>query len=92
MSATARGLREQLAAQTHEASVTSRELDLQQALSWLDELDAIVSAILDSRSWKIGRALTSAIGRLRGPSRISAPERRERLRDEVRLWRRRLEK
>jgi hypothetical protein len=87
--ATARGLREQLAAQTHEAAVTSRELDLQQALSWLDELDAIAAAILDSRSWKIGRALTAAIGRL-GPSRISAPERREKLMDEVRTWRRRL--
>jgi hypothetical protein len=62
--------------------------DLQRALSWVDELDALFSAILDSRSWKIGRALTAAIGRLLGRSQISAAERRDRLMDEVRSWRR----
>jgi hypothetical protein len=62
--------------------------DLRRALFWLDELDTIFSALLDSRSWKIGRALTSAMGRLLGRSQtISAPERRDRLMDEVRSWR-----
>jgi hypothetical protein len=50
----------------------------------LDELDAIISAILDSRSWKIGRTLTVAMRRLFGPSRIGAPERRDQLIAEVR--------
>ncbi|MBW8879478.1 MAG: hypothetical protein JF614_31475 [Acidobacteria bacterium] len=60
---------------------------LHHALSWLDELDAIFSAILDSRSWKIGRALTAAMRRFLGRSRTSAPERRDRLMAEVRSWR-----
>ncbi len=60
---------------------------LHRALSWLDELDAIVSALLDSRSWKIGRALTTAMGRLLGRSQTSALERRDRLMAEVRSWR-----
>ncbi|HKH48262.1 MAG TPA: hypothetical protein VKM72_26685, partial [Thermoanaerobaculia bacterium] len=60
----------------------------QRALSWLDELDAIVSAILDSRSWKIGRAITGAMGWFRRRPRISAPERRDRLMAELRHWRR----
>jgi hypothetical protein len=57
---------------------------LHRALSWLDELDAIFSAILDSRSWKIGRTLTTAMGRLLGRSQTSALERRDRLMAEVR--------
>ena len=32
---------------------------LHRSLTWLDELDAIISAILASRSWRIGRALTT---------------------------------
>jgi hypothetical protein len=60
----------------------------QRSLSWLEELDAIVSAIFESRSWKIGRAITSALGRLRGKEQqISAAERRERLMQEIRRWR-----
>lgn len=88
MQATTRSLRERFAAEIHAAEVTSREADLRRALSWLDELDAIVSSILESHSWRIGRAFTRAIGRLRGPARIGAPERHERLMDEVRTWRR----
>ena len=63
--------------------------DLHRAHSWLDELDAIVSAILGSRSWKIGRAFIIPIQRLLGRSQTSASERRDRLMDEVRSWRRR---
>lgn len=59
--------------------------DLQRALSWAEELDAIVSAILDSRSWKIGRAIT-VMRRLFARPEISAPERRDRVRAEVRSW------
>jgi hypothetical protein len=88
LQATAQGLREQLAAHRHAVAVASREPELQRALSWLDELNAIVSAILDSRSWKIGRAITAAIGRLRGGAPTSASMRRDRLMDEVRSWRR----
>jgi hypothetical protein len=55
----------------------------------LDALDAIVSAILASRSWRIGRAITASLGRLLpGRSRIGAPERRDRLMAEVRRRRR----
>jgi hypothetical protein len=61
---------------------------LHQALGWLDELDAIVSAILTSRSWRIGRALTSAMRGLLERPRISAAERRDRLMAEVRHRRR----
>jgi hypothetical protein len=86
--ATAQGLREQLAAHRHAVAVASREPELQRALSWLDELNAIVSAILDSRSWKIGHAITAAMGRLRGGAPTSASTRRDRLMDEVRSWRR----
>jgi hypothetical protein len=71
----------------HQNALATDAANLHRALSWLDELDAIVSAILDSRSWKIGRAITAAMGRLRGWSRISAPERRDRLMAEVRRWR-----
>jgi hypothetical protein len=85
---TARGLRDQIAARDHAVAVASREPDLQRALSWLDELNAIVSAILDSRSWKIGRAFTAALRPPRGGSPTSASTRRDRLMDEVRSWRR----
>lgn len=61
--------------------------DLQRALAWIDELDAIVSAILESRSWKVGHAITSAMRRLKG-TRTGAAERRDRLVAEVRKWRR----
>lgn len=125
--ATARGLRDRLTAQTHEATslreaqegllaahqnalavgvverqraenalaaerqraqdaLASGREDLQRALSWLDELDVLFSALLDSRSWKIGRAITAALGRLRGRPQISAPERRDQLMEEVRRW------
>ncbi len=56
-------------------------------LSWIDELDAIVSAILASRSWRIGRAIIG-MGRLLRRSRAGAPERRDRLMAEIRSWRR----
>ena len=49
--------------------------DLRRALSWLDELNALFSATLDSRSWKIGRALTGPVRRLLGGAKISAAER-----------------
>jgi hypothetical protein len=75
-------LARQLTAQAH-----ARAASLHRAVTWIDELDAIVSALLDSRSWKIGRALTSVVGCLRGRSRISAAERRDRLMAEVRRWR-----
>lgn len=61
--------------------------DLRRALSWLDELDAIVSAILESRSWKIGRAVTNVLGLFKRPQ-TSAAERRDRLMSEIRSWRR----
>ncbi len=74
-----------LLATHHSLQATTR--DLRRALSWLGELDALFSAVLESRSWKIGRAVTSALGRLLGRSEISAPERRDRLMAEVRRWR-----
>lgn len=94
--ATTRGLRDQLTVQTNAVaslnapvvSVAESAADFQRTLSWLDELDAIFSATLDSRSWKIGRAITTAAGRLLGRSRITAAERRDRLMAEVRSWRR----
>jgi hypothetical protein len=101
--ATTRNLRDRLSAQTdtvedlqqaqerllaaYQNALATRAADLHRAFSWLDELDAIFSATLDSRSWKIGRALTTAMGRPLGESRISAPERRDRLMAEVRSWR-----
>jgi hypothetical protein len=72
-----------------EALATSAA-DLRRALSWLDELDAIFTATLDSRAWKIGRAVTGSLGslgRLLGRSKISAAERRDRLMNKVRSWR-----
>jgi hypothetical protein len=71
----------------HRNALAAGTVDLHRALSWLDELDAIASATLDSRSWKIGRALTLPVGRLLGRSRTSARERRDRLMAEVRRWR-----
>jgi hypothetical protein len=82
-----------LAASLHEAQdgllakYHAGAADLHRAHAWLDELDAIVSAILDSRSWKIGRALTTAMGRLLGRSETSASEHRDRLMAKVRRWR-----
>jgi hypothetical protein len=78
------GARDLLAAHQRLLATTR---DLHRALSWLDELDAIVSAILDSRSWKIGRAITAAMRRLRGRPRISAAEHRDRLMAKARSWR-----
>ncbi|HSS75928.1 MAG TPA: sulfotransferase [Thermoanaerobaculia bacterium] len=69
-------------------SLPATKRDLHHAHSWLDELDAIFSAILDSRSWKIGNTITAAIGRLVGRSQTRAPERRDQLMAEVRRWRR----
>ncbi len=69
----------------HNLQATAR--DLRRALSWLGELDALFSAVLESRSWKIGRAVTSTMGRLLGRSEISASERRDRLMADVRRWR-----
>jgi hypothetical protein len=57
-------------------------------LTWLDQLDDIFRATLESRSWRIGRALTSL---LPGSSRIGARERRDRLMAEVWDWRERPE-
>jgi hypothetical protein len=62
--------------------------ELHRANSWLDELDALFSAVLESRSWRIGRAVTSAMGRLLGRPETGAPARRDRLMAEVRRWRR----
>jgi hypothetical protein len=81
--------RNELAA--HQGALAAQEnalAGLHRAHSWLGELDAIISAILDSRSWKIGRAITVPIQRLLGKSQTSAAERRDRLMDEVRRWRR----
>ncbi len=84
----AEDLQRRLAARTESAENLHRRLTaqtetaerLQQAL---DALDALVSALLASRSWKIGRAMT-AVRRLFGSSQISASERRDRLLAEVR--------
>ena len=94
--ATTRGLRDQLTVQTNAVaslsapvvSVAESAADLHRALSWLDELNAVFSATLDSRSWKIGRAITTVTGRLFGRAQITAAERRDRLMAEVRSWRR----
>jgi hypothetical protein len=88
--ATVRGLRDQLTAQTSAPAALGTEgaADLRRALSWLDELDAIFSATLVSRSWRIGRAITSVMGRLLGRAQITAAGRRDRLMAEVRSWRR----
>jgi hypothetical protein len=101
--ATTRGLRDRLTALTntaasleqaqegllaaHQNALATDAANLHRALSWLDELDAIVSAILDSRTWKIGRAMTSALG-LRKRRQPGAPERRDRLMAGIRRWRR----
>lgn len=80
-------MREAELQRTQDALTSGRE-DLHRALSWFNELDALFSALLDSRSWKIGRTLTAALGRLTGRSQISASERRDRLMTEVRRgWR-----
>jgi hypothetical protein len=51
----------------------------------LGELDALLSAVFASRSWKLGAALTGLARRLLGRSaRISAAERRDRLMEEAR--------
>jgi len=58
----------------------------------IDELDRIVDAILASRSWKIGSALTTAFRKLLGrPAAPTAAERRESLMDAVRRVRARRE-
>ncbi len=75
-------------AQAHANALAVGASDLQRALAWIDELDAIVSAILESRSWKMGHAITSAMRRLLGGTRTGAAERRDRLMAEVRKWRR----
>jgi hypothetical protein len=87
-----RSLGDRLTAQTNTAASLQHAQEgllaaHQSALSWLDELDTIFSAILDSRSWKIGRAITTAMGLLR-PAKTSAPERRDRLMAKIRSWRR----
>ena len=69
-------------------ALTAGEEDLRRAHTWIDEMDAVVSALLTSRSWKIGRALTTALGLL-GRSQSSASEHRDRLMDEIRSSRRR---
>ncbi|MFL6234449.1 MAG: hypothetical protein ACJ76N_15055 [Thermoanaerobaculia bacterium] len=71
----------------HRNARAQNEADLHRALSSLQELDALFSAVLESRSWKIGRAVTAAMGRLRGRPWPSAPEKRDRLMAEVRRWR-----
>jgi hypothetical protein len=60
--------------------------DLHRTRSWLEELNSLFSAMLDSRTWKIGRAITTA-ARLFRRSQTSAAERRDRLMAEVRRWR-----
>ena len=67
-----------------QAALASGAADLELAHSRLDELDAIFSATLESRSWKVGRAVTLLMGRLLGRPRASAAERRDRLMAEVR--------
>ncbi|MFL6260644.1 MAG: sulfotransferase family protein [Thermoanaerobaculia bacterium] len=84
--ASLRQAQDELAA-ARQSALASGEADLHRALSWLDELDAIFSATLDSRSWQIGRAATTVMRSLLGGSRISSPERRDRLMAEVRQWR-----
>jgi hypothetical protein len=71
------GLRE--LANAKAAAVAKRD----RALAWVDEADAILAATFASRSWRIGRAVTTLLG-LRGRSRLSSDERRERLMAEVR--------
>lgn len=61
--------------------------DLHRALSWVEELNAIISALLESRSWKIGSAVTGATRRFLGPARTSAAQRRDRVMADVRRWR-----
>ena len=78
-----------LAAQTNTvATLQETQEGLRRALSWLDELDAILAATLDSRSWKIGRAITGLMGRFFGRPKIGAPEHHNRLKAEIRSWRR----
>ena len=104
--ATTQDLRDQLATQTHRAEGLQRAQEelraahekarasdaaaLHSALSWLYELDGLFSAVLDSRSRRIGRAVTRTLGRLLGRSQIGAPERRDRLMAEFRQWRKNL--
>ena len=62
--------------------------DLERAETWLDELDGIIAAIFASRSWKLGAALTGFARRLLGrPADLSAAERWNRIRKEMRRWR-----
>jgi hypothetical protein len=85
---TGESLQRDLAARTESAESLQRRLaartetaeSLRQAL---DELDTLFSALLESRSWKIGRAITAA-RRFLGQSQISASERRDRLMAAVR--------
>jgi hypothetical protein len=74
--------------QSQQAKLAAARSLRDRLLSWIDELDAIVTAILASRSWRIGRAVTSSMGRFLRRSQTSAPERHERLMAEIRSWRR----
>jgi hypothetical protein len=68
-----------------ERGMAAATAELERTRPWLAETDAILAATLESRSWRIGRAVTTLLGLL-GRSQISAAERRERLLAEVRSW------
>lgn len=64
------------------AAETDRSVTLDRAI---EELDALISALLTSRSWRLGRALTAGPRGLLGrPSRPGAAERRDLLMAEIR--------
>lgn len=101
--ATARTLRDRLTAQTDTATSLQEAQDgllaayqsqlatthgqRARLLSWLDELDDIVTDLLAYRSWKLGRAIIG-MGRFLGRPQTGAPERHGRLMAEIRSWRR----
>jgi len=61
-------------------------------LGWIEELDLLITGILGSRTWKAGRAITSAMRRILGGAKPDVSERRDQLRDEVRHWRQETDK
>lgn len=86
------GAREVLASASALSRSTARSAqlgsDLERADRWLTELDGIISALFASRTWKLGATVAGLARRLlRSPPGLTAADRRNRVREEVRRWR-----
>jgi hypothetical protein len=72
-----------------EAALRSQaSADVHRTTIWIEALDSFVSALLTSRSWKIGSAMSALLRPLRfRKTGTTAAERRDRVMDEYRRWR-----